>query len=43
MSNEAEKTARIWKGIVEEGKEAEELNALPYWAQYEASEVWGIR
>jgi len=40
--NEATKTAKRWKEIVEEGAEVEELARLPYWAQWEGREVWGI-
>ena len=40
--NEAEKTAKMFKKIVEESEEASQFNELPYWAQYEATEVWGI-
>ncbi len=43
MSDEAEKTARRWKEIVQEGQEGEELKALPFWAGYEGTETWGIK
>ena len=40
--NEAEKTAKMFKKIVEESEETSQFDALPYWARYEGTEVWGI-